>query len=64
MPRRCRPFLRMVTHGDHPIRKGEADTLKDVRRSPLRIGDYSVYVKRGNYLKKRSPADAALRDGR
>lgn len=59
-----RSWILMATHGDHPIWEGEGANLKDVRRAPIRIGDYSLYVKRGNYLKKSSPEDAATPDGR
>lgn len=59
-----RLWLLMATHGDHPIREGERKNLKDVRRVPIRIGDYSVYVKRGNYLLKRAIADPPRPDGR
>jgi hypothetical protein len=59
-----RYWILMATHGDHAIREGESDTLKDVRRSPVRIGDYSIYVKRGNYRRKASPKDPAMPDGR
>lgn len=57
-------WLLLATLGDHPIREGEGKNLKDVRRVPLRIGDYAVYVKRGNYLKKAPGADAATPDGK
>ncbi len=59
-----RSWLLMATHGDHPIRDGEGDNLKDVRRFPIRIGDYSIYVKRGNYLQKRSNDDSPTPDGK
>ncbi len=59
-----RSWMLLATHGDHAIREGEGANLKDVRRAPLRIGDYTVYVKRGNYLKKRSLEDPAAPDGR
>jgi hypothetical protein len=59
-----RSWILLATHGDHPIREGEGTNLKDVRRSPIRVGDYAIYVKRGNYLKKASPDDAARPDGR
>lgn len=56
-------WILMATHGHHPIRDGEGENLKDVRRAPIRIGDYSVYVKRGDYLKKVSAEQAPLPDG-
>ncbi|TWU21414.1 hypothetical protein [Bythopirellula polymerisocia] len=59
-----RAWILLATHGDHPIREGERTNLKDVRRMPIRIGDYSITVKRGNYLKKRSPEDPPRVDGK
>lgn len=59
-----RSWILLATHGDHPIRDGEGSNLMDVRRFPLRIGDYSIYVKQGNYLKKHSPDDTPMPDGR
>lgn len=59
-----RSWILLATHGDHPIREGEGDNLKDARRRPIRIGDYALYVKRGNYLKKISQDEAASPDGK
>jgi hypothetical protein len=59
-----RSWILLATHGDHSIREGEGDNLKDVRRVPIRIGKYSVTVKRGNYLKKVSSEASTLPDGR
>lgn len=59
-----RSWMLLATHGDHSIREGEGANLKDVRRGPIRIGDYAVYVKRGNYLKKVSSDEPAAADGR
>jgi hypothetical protein len=59
-----RSWMLLATHGDHAIREGEGDNLKDVRRTPLRIGDYTLYVKRGEYLKKRAGEELAATDGR
>lgn len=59
-----RSWILLATHGDHPIREGEGNSLKDVRRVPIRIGNYSVTVKRGNYLKKVSSEAPAVPDGR
>lgn len=57
-------WILLATHGHHPIREGEGDNLKDVRRCPIRIGDYAVYVKRGNYLKKESSDETPKPDGK
>lgn len=58
-----RSWILLATHGDHPIRAGEGSNLKDVRRAPLRIGDYTVTVKRGDFLKKFSAEDKPTADG-
>lgn len=60
----ARSWMLLATHGDHAIREGEGTNLKDVRRVPIRIGDYSVYVTRGNYIKKRLSEDPPTPDGR
>jgi hypothetical protein len=57
-------WILLATHGDHAIREGEGDNLKDVRRVPIRIGDYALYVKRGDYLKKGSDDVPPTPDGR
>lgn len=59
-----RSWILLVTHGDHAIREGEGDNLKDVRRVPLRVGDYAVYVKRGNYLRRHAGDEQATPDGK
>jgi len=57
-------WILLATHGDHPIREGEGTNLRDVRRVPIRISDYALYVKRGNYLKKFAGDDQPTPDGR
>jgi hypothetical protein len=57
-------WILLATHGDHAIREGEGDNLKDARRCPIRIGDYALYVKRGNYLKREPKDQAAKPDGK
>ena len=57
-------WMLLATHGYHSIREGEGENLKDVRRCPIRIGDYAVYVKRGNYLKKGSSDETPKPDGK
>ena len=59
-----RSWILLCTHGDHAIREGEGENLKDVRRVPIRIGDYSVTVKRGHFLKKHPTDDSPTPDGR
>jgi hypothetical protein len=57
-------WILLLTHGDHSIRENEGNNLRDVRRFPIRIGDYSLYVKRGQFLKKEYSESEAKHDGR
>lgn len=57
-------WILLLTHGDHPMREGEGRNIKDVRRAPVRVGDYAVWVKRGNYLKRLSDDGEATPDGK
>jgi len=59
-----RSWILLATHGDHAIREREGKSLKDVRRVPIRIGEYALYVKRGNYLKKFVSDKQPTPDGR
>lgn len=59
-----RSWILLATHGDHAIREGEGNNLKDVRRVPIRIGDYSLTVKRGNFLKKVTAEETPTPDGK
>lgn len=59
-----RSWILLATHGHHAIRAGEGDNLNDVRRVPIRIGDYALYVRRGNYLKKFAGDEQPTPDGR
>ena len=57
-------WILLATHGHHSIREGEGNNLKDARRCPIRIGNYAIYVKRGNYLKREPADEAAKPDGK
>ncbi|MEX2171068.1 MAG: hypothetical protein WD851_17245 [Pirellulales bacterium] len=59
-----RSWILLATHGDHAIREGESENLKDVRRAPLRVGNYAVYVKRGNFLKRFTDDEETTPDGK
>jgi hypothetical protein len=59
-----RSWILLATRGDHAIREGEGANLKDVRRVPIRIGNYALYVRRGNYLKRFSDDEEATPDGK
>ncbi len=57
-------WILLATHGDHAIRESEGKSLKDVRRAPIRVGDYAVWVKRGNFLKRFAGEENATPDGK
>lgn len=57
-------WILLATHGDHSIREGEGVNLKHARRCPIRIGNYALYVRRGNYLKRNPSGEAAQPDGK
>lgn len=57
-------FLLLATHGRHRFFEDEGEAVRDVRRTPIRFAGYSVTVKKGHYLRKGSPEDAPLADGR
>ena len=62
---RCGDFFAILaTHGRHPFFAEEAASLRDIRTTPLQFAGYSIYVKRGNYLKRQSDHDRAAPDGR
>lgn len=42
-------FVLLATHGRHHFFAAEANNLRDIRKSPLVIGGYSIAYKRGNY---------------
>jgi len=42
-----RVFLLMATRGAHPIFEEEASTIRDVRRTPIRIGGYAISARKG-----------------
>lgn len=62
---RCGPqWILLATHGLHRIKLDEAENLRDVREYPIQVAGYSIWVKRGNFLKRRSTDEMATPDGR
>lgn len=47
-------WLLLSTYGEHAFFKEEAASIRDARRIPIQVGGYSISVKQGNFLKKRS----------
>lgn len=57
-------FVILATHGRHLFFAAEATSLRDIRKVPLQIGGYSIYVKQGDFLKRVSAEVPPTRDGR
>jgi hypothetical protein len=59
-----RTWLLLATAGDHPFKTAEVRNLRDVRDVPIYVGGYSLCVKRGDYLRRKSPEEPLQTDGR
>lgn len=57
-------FVILATHGKHQFFETEANSVRDIRRTPLQFHGYSISVKRGGYLKKVDDAEGATKDSR
>ena len=57
-----RRFLLLATHGFHPFYDEESQSIRDVRRVPIRFEGYSISVAQGGFLRKRNEASPAVRD--
>ena len=59
-----RVWFILATHGRHEFFDQEASAIRDIRHVPIRIGGYSLTVKRGGFLKKLSEELPASPDGK
>jgi hypothetical protein len=57
-------FVILATHGRHPFFAEEGASLRDIRQIPLQVGGYSIWVKRGNFLKRESSEEPPIPDHR
>jgi hypothetical protein len=57
-------FVILATHGQHTFFAEEARALRDIRQIPLQFGGYSLWVKRGNFLRRASADEPPAPDGR
>lgn len=57
-----RTWVLMATEGFHPMKSAEQSQLRDIREAPIQIAGYSIYVKRGDFKKKRSADEAPVPD--
>jgi hypothetical protein len=56
-------WVLLATEGKHPFFEEET-RVRDVRRVPLQLGGYSIWVKRGQFLKRAESNSEARRDGK
>jgi len=59
-----RDFVILATHGRHRFFAEEVENVRDIRRYPLRFQDYSLTVRRGEFLKRERGDSTATPDGR
>ena len=57
-----RTWVLMATEGSHPMKSAEQSQLRDIREAPIQIEGYSIYLKRGDFKKKRTKEEAPVRD--
>ncbi|MHB8901361.1 MAG: hypothetical protein ACYC6Y_21640 [Thermoguttaceae bacterium] len=57
-------FLLLATHGFHPFYDDEAQSIRDVRRIPIKFEGYSISVAQGGFLRRPAEASAAVRDSK
>jgi len=57
-----RRFLLLATHGFHPFFDDEAQSIRDVRRVPIKFEGYSISVAKGGFLRKPENGGLAVRD--
>lgn len=57
-------WILIATHGQHRFFDEEGELVRDVRKTPLRVGDYSLTVRKGNFLKRHADQAEAVPDGR
>lgn len=59
-----RTWVLMATEGSHPMKSAEQSQLRDIREAPIQIEGYSIYLKKGDYKKKRSADATPVRDNK
>ena len=57
-----REWILLATRGEHRFFAEETQNIRDVRRDPIQIGDYSLRVARGNFLRTADNADTPTAD--
>lgn len=62
---RCQDFfVILATHGKHAFFMEEGAGIRDIRQTPLQFAGYSLWVRRGNFLKRESDDELPTPDHR
>lgn len=59
-----RVWIILATHGHHRFFEDESQNIRDAHKVPILIGDYSLSVKQGGFLRKDSADTEPVHDGR
>jgi len=59
-----RTWVLLATHGMHAFFAEEESSIRDARKVPIKLGDYSLSVKHGGFLKKSEGEDEPIADGK
>lgn len=57
-------WILLASKGKHSFFESEADNLRDVRKHPIQFSGYSISVKQGGFLRRVSPDDCPVADGK
>lgn len=57
-------WVLLATKGEHRFFAEEAVAIRDVRSTPVQVGGYSLTVRLGNFLRRRSTESAATPDSK
>ena len=59
-----RTWVLLAAEGSHPMKSEERNQFKDIRESPIQIAGYSIYLKQGDWKKKRTKVEPLMRERR
>jgi hypothetical protein len=54
----------LATHGEHAFFQDEGERVRDIRKTPLQLGGYSLTIRRGGFLKRMPGDEKAMVDGK
>lgn len=57
-------WIILATHGEHVFFQEEGEGVRDIRKTPLQVGGYSMTVRHGGFLKRLPGDEKATPDGK